>query len=938
MADVATLGLKVESQEVERASDALDRLDRASQSAERSTDQLSRGSDRARRSVDGVASSSQTATTRVNALAAAARTAGAALVAAFSVRSLANYADSWSDMQSVVGAAIGDMSRAGDMMSRITDIANASYAPLEQTAQIYASNVGVLRDLGRSADEAADFTESLNNMLVLTATRGQQAESVQNALSRAMAVGRLQAQGLETILANGGEVAQALANELGTTVNGLRALASQGKITGDVIANAIIGALDDVRERAMEMPATIGDGFIQIRNSTLQLVGELDQALGASERVADSLVGFAHFVRGTLNPLLIDNADVLRAVGGGALAVAAAYTTLAAAKMAATVATRLFTAALRVNPVVAAATAVVALAGALYSARDAMVTFGDTTASVMDWMRGAWLATSEIVATEMGAALQSSEGYWGAFTDYLGRAWNWITVTFSALMTSIGEAAKSVVNWQIGLWLSVGDVVAITARTIREAFANAFDNILNIGRGFWESLTQILSGNFNFQPFYRALRQGITDPLEAALVEARDAIQSRMSGDYLGTALEIASGHLTAFGEAVSDYAFQSRMLRGEVEGAAESLEALGLGAGGATGSLGKLVDEASKGKVKVDEFARALQAQEDQLFPVEAAQRRYREEQAILTRAWNEGRISAERYTEAMRRLELAQLSAQTPGQAYSGIGFGAQIGSRQDGMGASPQETQGYWDRWLESAGRAFTDFDQMAADVAENFSRGFGTAFERMIFDSESAGDAARGMLEGVARSTINALGQMAGQWVAYQAVQMATGRSMEAAAVGSAAITGTAIASAYAPAAAAVSLASFGANAAPAMAGMSSTFALGKTLALTGMAHDGIDRVPREGTWLLDRGERVMRAPQADRLDQYLDRQERRTQQGQPSPPQVNIYMDGKDRPQVETRFDQRDERWVINVVSKSYLQEGTLHKVHVGKYGSKSRGI
>jgi len=29
-----------------------------------------------------------------------------------------------------------------------------------------------------------------------------------------------------------------------------------------------------------------------------------------------------------------------------------------------------------------------------------------------------------------------------------------------------------------------------------------------------------------------------------------------------------------------------------------------------------------------------------------------------------------------------------------------------------------------------------------------------------------------------------------------------------------------------------------------------------LALAGMAHDGIDSVPREGTWLLDKGERVV----------------------------------------------------------------------------------
>lgn len=40
---------------------------------------------------------------------------------------------------------------------------------------------------------------------------------------------------------------------------------------------------------------------------------------------------------------------------------------------------------------------------------------------------------------------------------------------------------------------------------------------------------------------------------------------------------------------------------------------------------------------------------------------------------------------------------------------------------------------------------------------------------------------------------------------------------------------------------------------------------------GMSHAGVDRIPKEGTWLLDQGQRVMMSQQADELDRFLARE-------------------------------------------------------------------
>jgi hypothetical protein len=55
----------------------------------------------------------------------------------------------------------------------------------------------------------------------------------------------------------------------------------------------------------------------------------------------------------------------------------------------------------------------------------------------------------------------------------------------------------------------------------------------------------------------------------------------------------------------------------------------------------------------------------------------------------------------------------------------------------------------------------------------------------------------------------------------------------------------------------------------MAGITATNALAKGMALAGMAHDGMDSIPKTGTWLLEKGERVTTADTSAKLDRTLN---------------------------------------------------------------------
>lgn len=225
------------------------------------------------------------------------------LGAAISVQQLVTYTNTWTDLRSRVDLATGSQEKGAAVMERLAAMARRTYSGIEQTTESWLANATALRELGLSTRESLDFTEALNNAMVVSGAKGERAASVQNALSKAMALGKLSGDNLNTVIASGGRVAELLAAELGVNVNQLRSLGAEGTITGDVIRRALVGNLERLRQEAESMPATIGDAFTLLSNAALQLVGSWDTMAGASSMVAGAII------------LLADNLEHLVAIG-----------------------------------------------------------------------------------------------------------------------------------------------------------------------------------------------------------------------------------------------------------------------------------------------------------------------------------------------------------------------------------------------------------------------------------------------------------------------------------------------------------------------------------------------------------------------------------------------------------------------------------------------
>lgn len=81
-------------------------------------------------------------------------------------------------------------------------------------------------------------------------------------------------------------------------------------------------------------------------------------------------------------------------------------------------------------------------------------------------------------------------------------------------------------------------------------------------------------------------------------------------------------------------------------------------------------------------------------------------------------------------------------------------------------------FWQRWLAAAEENLTNLDKLSEHTIEQFASGFGGLFEDLIFQTGTAEEAFRDFAEGMVRNIVNALGQMAAQWLIYKAVQAAS----------------------------------------------------------------------------------------------------------------------------------------------------------------------
>lgn len=229
----------------------------------------------------------------------------AALGMGLGVKELAEAADSYAVLSAKIQQSTKDSGNFEQAIAGVHQIALQTNSSLDATGDLFTRLNTVAKDMGKSQQFALDMTSTVTKAIQLGGGSAQASEAAVQQFIQAMQGGVLRGEEFNSIMENGYGLAEALAKGLGVTTGELRKMAENGELSAERVLAALAKQKAGVDAQYSEMPLTISKALQKIATSWQILIGEMDQANGASATVAQWLSTLADNM-GLLKPIIDD--------------------------------------------------------------------------------------------------------------------------------------------------------------------------------------------------------------------------------------------------------------------------------------------------------------------------------------------------------------------------------------------------------------------------------------------------------------------------------------------------------------------------------------------------------------------------------------------------------------------------------------------------------
>lgn len=172
-----------------------------------------------------------------------------------------------------------------ELVQMIYKSAGQSRAEFITTADAVAKLKNNTGDLFKTTKEVVGFTELLNKTFTASGTSAQEVRSVMLQLGQAMSMNNLRAQEYNSIMAGAPKIIDYIGQYMNVPIDQVKVLAGEGKITAEVIKNAMFLATEDINAQFENIPLTFENIKTEMSNQFLQIFAPVWEEL---EKFANS--------------------------------------------------------------------------------------------------------------------------------------------------------------------------------------------------------------------------------------------------------------------------------------------------------------------------------------------------------------------------------------------------------------------------------------------------------------------------------------------------------------------------------------------------------------------------------------------------------------------------------------------------------------------------
>ncbi|STZ55596.1 Phage-related minor tail protein [Moraxella lacunata] len=219
-----------------------------------------------------------------------------ALGLGMTVGSIISTADSMQTLNNQLRLAADSAEKFGIAMENIERIAMENKVSLQSVGEMYVSNERALKQLGKGQQEVLRFTENVTKAMAVGGGSAQAQAAALTQLGQAMVSGVLRGDEFNSIAEQAPMIMTLMSDSLKVTTGELRKMASEGKLTANVVYEALTNAKATTKLQSMSgaTATTVSQAMQQVSNQWELAVNKIMNGEGGiSQSLASMISGFA---------------------------------------------------------------------------------------------------------------------------------------------------------------------------------------------------------------------------------------------------------------------------------------------------------------------------------------------------------------------------------------------------------------------------------------------------------------------------------------------------------------------------------------------------------------------------------------------------------------------------------------------------------------------